>query len=588
MGAGSAPFLLLEPSSVDELFEVIRFLSAHSIPVFCLGGGTNTIGSDTPLPGVVLRLRGTFCRIEGTGPDFEAGSGALLSALIDHACGHSYGGAAGLSGIPGSVGGALRMNAGANGLEIGRFVRSVRGIDRSTGAWMTLNPVGTWGYRTSPVPENMLITSAVFEFEKRDFALEREQILSERRRRASVTPPGRSGGSVFRNPSPGLSAGFLLDRAGCKGLCSPEGGARVSERHANWIVAGRGGCMESEIVDLVVKMASRVKAADGIVLNTELKFMNMESKKRVETSFRPLNILVLKGGTSAEREISLISGGAVAAALREAGHRVEEFDITELKVTDAMRRADVIYPVLHGGFGEDGELQEMLEKAGLKFVGSGSAACRDIMDKIISKRIMDAHGIRNAASVIAEDMNAPFPSSLGLPLIVKPPLEGSTFGLSLVTEESEWKPALALSFKHGSPALAEAFIDGVEGTVGILDGEALPMIEIRYPGKIYDYDAKYTHAKGETLYLCPPHGISAAAQAEARDLALKFYHAIGARDMLRVDVIVSRKDDTVWVLEGNALPGCTPSSLLPKAAGIAGITFPAMCSRLALAAWMRP
>ena len=101
---------------------------------------------------------------------------------------------------------------------------------------------------------------------------------------------------------------------------------------------------------------------------------------------------------------------------------------------------------------------------------------------------------------------------------------------------------------------------------------------------MYDYDEKYTHAHGETLYLCPPEGISEAAQKEAQDLALKFYHAVGARDMLRVDVLISRKDDTVWVLEGNSLPGCTASSLLPKAAAAAGISFPEMCCMLAAAA----
>lgn len=310
----------------------------------------------------------------------------------------------------------------------------------------------------------------------------------------------------------------------------------------------------------------------------------MESKQKIDSVAAPLKILLLKGGTSAEREVSLISGAAVAKALREAGHTVEEYDITELKVTEAMRRADVVYPVLHGGFGEDGQLQKLLEEAGIKFVGSASQACIDIMDKITSKKIMEANGIRTPKSLIVTDVSAPFPEEMGLPLIVKPPKEGSTFGLTLVTDPSQWRGALELSFRHGAPALVEEYIKGVEATVGILDGKPLPLIEIRYPGLLYDYDAKYTHAHGETQYLCPPTGISEKAQKEAQDFALRFYHAVGARDMLRVDVIVSEKDDSVWVLEGNGLPGCTPSSLLPKAAQTAGISFPEMCSRLARAA----
>ena len=153
-----------------------------------------------------------------------------------------------------------------------------------------------------------------------------------------------------------------------------------------------------------------------------------------------------------------------------------------------------------------------------------------------------------------------------------------------MNSESEWRAALELAFRYDSRALVEQYIDGVESTVGILNGKALPLVEIRYPGKLYDYDAKYTHALGETEYICPPAGISEKAQAEAQEFALKFYHASGARDMLRVDVLISRRDGSVWVLEGNTLPGCTPSSLLPKAALTAGITFPEMCAMLACAA----
>jgi D-alanine-D-alanine ligase len=301
---------------------------------------------------------------------------------------------------------------------------------------------------------------------------------------------------------------------------------------------------------------------------------------------KKLNILLLKGGTSSEREVSLISGTEVAKALRSAGHTVQEYDIQKPEVTEAMRKADIVYPVLHGGFGEDGTLQKVMEEAGLKFVGCPSQACIDAMDKVVSKQIMDREGIRNAKYFVAESSDVPFPEEFGLPLIVKPPCEGSTFGLTLVESRDQWKGALELALKHDKVALVEEYISGVEATVGIIDGKPVPVIEIRYPGKLYDYDAKYTHANGETQYICPPTGISEKAQKEAQDLALKFYHAVGARDMIRVDMIID-SEDRVWILEGNTLPGCTPSSLLPKAAKIAGISFPEMCSSLAYAAYNR-
>lgn len=583
MGAGAAGFFLVEPDSMDELFSVAALCDSCSVPLFPIGCGTNLIGSDAELEICFLRLGAGFRNVSEMGEgEIFAGAGIRLSTLLEQLAERGIGGAAALSGIPGSVGGALRMNAGANGVETADFLSEVEYFRNGR---VQRVPVRReeWRYRTSPLPEDAIVTGARFRFHRVDPAEERERIARERKRRALRTPKGRSAGSVFRNPSAALPAGRLLERCGAKGEVS--GNLEVSSEHANWIVNRSGKqVLESDCAALVSRMALRVRAGCGIALKTELRFVNMETQKKAEASAGPLNILLLKGGTSAERAVSLESGAAVAAALREGGHQVREYDITELKVTEEMRAADVIYPVLHGGFGEDGSLQEMLENAGLKFVGSGSLACRTIMDKIASKKVMDQCGIRNPKSVVVDSLDAPCPAELGFPLIVKPPKEGSTFGLSLVSSEAEWAPALELSFRHGRPALVEQYIDGVEATVGILNGKALPLVEIRYPGKLYDYDAKYTHAHGETLYLCPPEGISEAAQKEAQDLALKFYHAVGARDMLRVDVLISRKDDTVWVLEGNSLPGCTASSLLPKAAAAAGISFPEMCCMLAAAA----
>ena len=222
----------------------------------------------------------------------------------------------------------------------------------------------------------------------------------------------------------------------------------------------------------------------------------------------PSKILVLKGGVSSEREVSLESGKAVADALREAGYEVREYDIQELAVTPEMKEwADVVWPVLHGGYGEDGRIQKMLEDAGIRFVGSGSAACALIMDKVASKKLMDLHGIPNAGYAVLTEPSETIPEGMKLPLIVKPSNEGSTFGITLVETPEDWKKAMELVFRYGNRALVEEFFKGVETTVGIIDGKALPVIEIRYEGKIYDYDAKYTHASGDTEYLCPPRNL---------------------------------------------------------------------------------
>ena len=585
MGAGLGTYPLAQPQTREGLILLVRECIARGIPLFPIGAGTNLVGSDSPVDFLAVRLAGVFQEIRMEKSLIHAGAGVPLVSLARFAAEHSLGGLAPLSGIPGMVGGALRMNAGANGTEISEFIREIEFIDLKTGELDRRAFGSGWGYRTSPVPENGLITEGVFSLPASEREKEELLLRKERERRLAVTPRGRSAGSVFRNPSKECPAGMLLEKAGAKKLSS--GGGRVSPQHANWIVNDSGSFSESDCAFLAAEMASMVKAFCGIALKTELRFVNMNAKEKVEKAASGLNILVLKGGVSAEREVSLVSGKAVADALRRAGHTVTEYDITKLEITDAMRKADIVYPVLHGGFGEDGSLQKLLEDAGLKFVGSGSQAMLDIMDKIVSKEFMDKNGIRNPKSIILKDPNAPMPKELGLPLIVKPPKEGSTFGVSLVSSESEWKDAMKLCFEYGEVALVEQYIKGVEAAVGILDGKALPLVEIRYPGKIYDYDAKYTHAHGETQYICPPTGISEKAQKESQDLAVKFYHAVGARDMLRVDVIISDKDDSVWVLEGNGLPGCTPSSLLPKAAAIAGIPFEEMCSRLARAAYLR-
>ena len=402
--------------------------------------------------------------------------------------------------------------------------------------------------------------------------------------RRMKSPPGRSAGSIFKNPAPSLPAGKILELCGAKEV--DHGRFQVSRDHANWVINRTDRleekAAEKDFIAATEEMAQRVYDSTGIMLKPEVRFVDMESAENWGKSRSAVKVLVLKGGVSSEREVSLLSAANVAQTLREAGFAVTEYDIQKLEITDAMREADVVYPVLHGGYGEDGTLQRMLEEAGIPTVGSSSRSMEIVMDKAASKKVMDEHGVNNAKYAVITDPAAPVPEGMEYPLIVKPNSEGSTFGLTLVEDAAQWREALETALKYDKKALIEEYIDGVEATVGILLGKALPLVEIRYPGKLYDYDAKYTHAQGETLYLCPPEGISPEAQKASREMALTFAKAVGAETLVRVDVMIRKKDDKVFVLEGNSMPGCTASSLLPKAAMASGITLMELYSGLVM------
>ena len=295
---------------------------------------------------------------------------------------------------------------------------------------------------------------------------------------------------------------------------------------------------------------------------------------------KPLSVLVLKGGASSERSVSLESGHAIADALRSKGYEVSEYDIRELALAPEMKQVQIVWPVLHGGFGEDGRIQKLLEEAGIPFVGSGSAACALIMNKIESKKLMSAHGIPNAKYAVIDPDHRDIPEGLKFPLVVKPVSEGSTYGLSVVESPADWEKALELVFRYGKDALVEEFFAGVEVTLGMIAGKALPMIEIRYTTKVYDYDAKYLHKTCETQYLCHAPSVPEPIQEKLRAASLKFFELSNAKDILRTDMMVNVKTGDFIMLEGNAIPGCTANSLVPKAAKAMGMSFPDMCALL--------
>lgn len=289
-----------------------------------------------------------------------------------------------------------------------------------------------------------------------------------------------------------------------------------------------------------------------------------------------LKIVVMLGGPSAEREVSLNSGAGVVKALRSLGHTVFEIDP---KTPDWILppESDVIcLAPLHGTYGEDGQVQKQLEKLGMIFTGCDSESSRLAFDKVVTKKLCIKAGVPTAEFAVVDSAKAPFPKNLRLPLVVKPIRQGSSVGLQFVERAEDWPNAIAEALKFDSEVLVEEKIIGRECTVGILDDVALPIVEVRPKVGAYDYKNKYT--AGCTEYFCPAD-FDLAATKHIQDAAIGAFRAIGGRDYGRVDVMIHKNGEPV-VLEVNTLPGMTETSLLPKAAAAAGISYEQLCQRM--------
>jgi D-alanine-D-alanine ligase len=337
-----------------------------------------------------------------------------------------------------------------------------------------------------------------------------------------------------------------------------------------------------------------------------------------------MKIAVFMGGTSAERDVSLVSGLAVVENLKAGGHEVIPIDpargfipladnelkaieeieenppkndellyytnekIVETVMSPELKQVDVVFLILHGGVGEDGTIQAMLDLANVPYTGSGVMGSAIAMNKLISKKLFTADNIPTPEYLILENnrnielnsIDVKIKSRMNYPVIIKPVSQGSSVGLTLADNRKDLQKALDLGFQYDNRLLCEKYIAGRELTVSILGNEALPTAECVPEGGLYDYEHKYTD--GRTEYICPAK-LKDEISHQVSDLGVKAFKALGCSGFGRIDFRLS-DDDQLYCLEVNTLPGMTSHSLVPKAAKARGIAFPQLVEKICLIA----
>jgi D-alanine-D-alanine ligase len=282
-------------------------------------------------------------------------------------------------------------------------------------------------------------------------------------------------------------------------------------------------------------------------------------------------VLVIFGGDSPERAVSLLSGLTVSNALREAGHIVGTWDPSETPWTELIPADwDIAFPMLHGTNGEDGVLQKTLQQIGLPWIGCSAASSALTFDKSLTRERLLQCGIQVPSGQTITSPEAPAPQQY--PLVVKPARQGSSIGITIVNCEADWQPALAMAFSLGSDVVVESYIDGREVSVPVVDGTVLPAIEIRVPGGWYNYHSKYE--SDATEYCVAPPDLP----GNLNEVAAKACEVCATSGILRVDFRVDN-DGRAYVLEINTIPGMSPHSLVPMSVEWTGISLVEFCDR---------
>ncbi len=562
------------PFDKQDLCEFIAALP-HEEPVFWMGLGSNLLVRDGGIAGTVINTKGRLKEmrlLEDRNVYVEAG---VPCAHVARYCAEQgLIGAEFLAGIPGTMGGALKMNAGAFGGETWGIVKQVEMINAS-GLVSSRYPVDfNVSYRSVQSENQEWFLSCQLQLQSGDTATSQKKIKSLLEHRANTQPTNQpSCGSVFKNPE-GDYAARLIEKAGLKGYAI--GGASVSEKHANFIV-NTDNASAADIEDLIYLVQKQVKEQLGVELQTEVCMVGKRMKE-IQMSDAQQNpekfgrVAVLMGGMAAERPVSLRSGKAVYEALLRKGVDAIAIDVTGSAI-DALAeiKVDRVFNIMHGRGGEDGVLQGVLQVMGIPYTGSGVMASALSMDKLRTKLCWQGSGLVTPQWFLLQsesDLDACI-EKLGFPVIVKPAQEGSSIGMSKANSRDELQKALQTALAYQCDVYAESWVTGKEYTVALLNGEALPVIRVETPNVFYDYEAKYNATT--TQYHCPS-GLNDEQESFLRTLATKSSKVLGVKGWARVDVFFD-EDGQYQLIEINTVPGMTDHSLVPMAAKQAGIDF---------------
>jgi D-alanine-D-alanine ligase len=556
-----------QPADKADLIRFVQNLPEHE-PLFWMGLGSNLLIRDGGIRGTVINTKNRLkiCeRIDDETIYVEAG---VPCALVAKFCAEQgLIGAEFLAGIPGTMGGALKMNAGAFGGETWKIVQTVEMLNRRGNVFTKSANEFEISYRHVNLKNDEWFLATTLKLQKGDTSESQQNIKALLAKRANSQPTNQpSCGSVFKNPENDYAA-RLIEATGLKGF--KIGGAQVSEKHANFII-NAGSATADDIEKMIIYVQTQVSQKYGILLQTEVCIVGEKLNEKTAEDFG--TVAVLMGGNSAEREVSLRSGEAVLNALRAKDVEVIKVNVKG-NVIEFLNDLDVdrVFNIIHGRSGEDGVLQAVLDVLNIPYTGSGVLASALAMDKLRTKLCWRGANLPTPNWFVLKtenDIDACI-ETLGFPIIVKPSLEGSSVGMSKAKNRTELVEALKIALECNCEVYAESWVTGDEYTVGILQGEALPVIRLETPREFYDYEAKYNSTT--TQYHCPC-GLDFKREKELQELALQASDIIGVEGWARVDVFIDQNGQA-QLIEVNTVPGMTDHSLVPMAAKQAGIDF---------------